>query len=325
MTTKKMNMIEAINLALHQEMEKNKDVVLLGEDVGVDGGVFRATQSLYMTFGENRVVDTPLCEAGIVGCAIGMALYGLRPVAEIQFEGFTFPAFDQILSHAARIRTRSRGRFTCPLVVRSPYGGGVRALEHHSDAPETFYAHIPGLRVVIPSGPADAKGLLAASINDPDPTIFFEPKKIYRSFKEDVEEERYVTPLSEANVVKEGEDITIISYGSMVRTCLEACELLEQTSIELIDLRTIMPFDENTVINSVQKTGRCIVVHEAPRTLGVGAEIVAKINEKALLDLKAPVRRVTGYDVTTPLPKLEEYFYPTPDRVVHAIKETMNF
>jgi len=325
MVTKKMNMIEAINLCLHQEMEKNKDVVLLGEDVGVDGGVFRATQGLYMAFGEDRVADTPLCETGIVGAAIGMALYGLRPVAEIQFEGFTFPAFDQILSHAARIRTRSRGRFSCPLVIRSPYGGGVRALEHHSDAPETFYAHIPGLRVVIPSGPADAKGLLAASISDPDPTIFFEPKKIYRSFKEDVEEERYITPLSEAKVVKEGEDITIVSYGSMVRTCLEACELLEQTSIELIDLRTIMPFDENKVIQSVQKTGRCIVVHEAPRTLGLGAEIVARINEKALLDLKAPVRRVTGYDVTTPLPKLEEFFYPTPDRIVHAIKETMNF
>ena len=322
---KKMNMVEANNLCLHQEMERNKDIIVLGEDVGVDGGVFRATQGLYMTFGDERVVDTPLSEAGIVGAAIGMALYGLKPVAEIQFEGFTFPAFDQILSHAARIRNRSRGRFTCPIVVRSPYGGGVRALEHHSDAPETFYAHIPGLKVVIPSCPSDAKGLLAAAITDPDPVIFFEPKKIYRSFKEDVDENRYTIPLGSAKVIQKGDDLTLISYGSMVKTCKEALELLEGNSIEFIDLRTIMPFDEKTILESVQKTGRCVIVHEAPRTLGVGAEIIARINEKALMDLKAPVKRVTGYDVTTPLPKLEEYFFPTPERIITAIKETMNF
>lgn len=323
----KMNLVQAINFALMQEMERDRKIIVMGEDVGVDGGVFRVTEGLLGKFGENRVFDTPLAEAGIIGCAIGMAVRGFRPVVEFQFEGFSFPAYDQIINHAARIRNRSRGRFTCPIMMRSPYGGGVRALEHHSESPETLYAHIPGLNVVIPSNPYDAKGLIASILEGEDPCYFFEPKRLYRAFKQDVPEERYTIPIGKARVVREGKDVSIITYGPMVRVCEEAAENLMQRNIncEIIDLRTISPMDTDAIINTVRKTGRCVIVHEAPRSFGAAAEIIARINEKALLDLKAPIKRVTAYDVTTPLPKLEDFFFPDAGKVVRAVDELMNF
>ena len=320
----KLNMVEAINLALHQEMKKDKKVVVLGEDVGIDGGVFRVTEGLYKKFGRERVIDTPLAESGIVGISIGMAVNGLKPVAEIQFEGFMAPAFDQLVTHASRIRNRSRGRFTVPMVLRTPYGGGIKALEHHSEAPETYYIHIPGLKVVMPSTPYDAKGLLISAIRDPDPVIFFEPKKIYRAIKQDVPEKEYSIPIGKANVVKEGNDATLITYGSLVRTSLKTVENLSE-SVEVIDLRTLKPLDTETIINSVSKTGRVVIVHEAPKTLGLGAEISALINEKALLSLEAPVERVTGFDVVVPLPKTEHYYFPDEKRIQKAIKKVMEF
>lgn len=323
----KMNLVEAINSTLSQEMEANDRIMVMGEDVGVNGGVFRVTDGLISKFGEKRVVDTPLAESGIIGTAIGMAIYGLKPVVEIQFEGFIYPAYEQIVSHIARIRNRSRGRYKCPIVIRSPYGGGVRALEHHSEAPETLYAHVPGLSVVIPSGPYDAKGLLANALQGDDPVIFFESKRLYRAFREEVPDERYTIPFGQAKTVQEGHDVTIVAYGSMVRVSMEAAELLKDKNIscEIIDLRTVAPIDTDAVISSVRKTGRCVVVHEAPRTLGVGAELIARINEKALMDLKAPVKRVTGYDVITPLPKLEDFFFPNAEKVVKAVNYVMGF
>ncbi len=323
----KLNLVQALNATFFQEMERNPNIVVMGEDVGYDGGVFRVTDGLIHKFGETRVIDTPLCEAGIVGAAIGMAVYGLKPVAEIQFEGFTFPAYDHIINHAARIRNRSRGRYKCPIIVRCPYGGGVRALEHHSEAPETVYAHIPGLTVVIPSTPYDAKGLLTSALESEDPVIFFEPKKLYRAFKEEIPDERYAIPFGQAKVVQEGTDVTIVTYGSLVRDSQTAAELLREQNIscEIIDLRTISPLDTETIISSVQKTGRCVVAHEAPRNLGVGAEVIARINERALLDLKAPVKRVTSYDVVTPLPKLEDFQFPDAGRIVKGVKEVMAF
>ncbi len=323
----KLNLVQAINLAFVQEMEKNDKVVVMGEDVGVDGGVFRVTEGLLAKFGPNRVFDTPLAESGILGTAIGMAVYGLRPVVEFQFEGFSFPAYDGVLNHLARIRNRSRGRYTCPVMMRSPYGGGVRALEHHSEAPETLYSHIPGLVVVIPSTPYDAKGLIASLMDGNDPSYFFEPKRLYRAFKQEVPEERYTVPIGKARTVREGKDVSIITYGAMVRVCEEAADSLMQKGIncEIIDLRTISPMDTDAIISTVRKTGRCVIVHEAPRSFGTAAEIIARINEKALMDLKAPVKRVTGYDVTTPLPKLEDFFFPDTGRVIKAVEETMSF
>jgi len=321
----RLNMVQAINLALHEEMEKDPTVVVMGEDVGVDGGVFRVTEGLLDKFGSERVIDTPLAESGIVGTAIGMAVSGLKPVAEIQFEGFSYMAIDQLAAHASRIRNRSRGTYHCPLVVRMPYGGGVRALEHHSEAVATFYIHIPGLKVVIPSNPYDAKGLLLSSIRDPDPVIFFEPKKLYRAFKDEVPNGDYTIPLGEGKKLTEGEDLTLVSWGSMIRVCQEALEKVKGISVELIDLRTLSPLDENIIIDSVKKTGRCVIVHEEPRTLGFGAEIIARINEKAFLYLEAPVKRVTGYDIPIPLPKLEEYYLPDATKVANAITETAGF
>ncbi len=317
-----MNMVEALNLALRQEMSRDKNVVVLGEDVGQDGGVFRVTQNLLKKF-PGRVYDTPLAESGIVGTAIGMAAAGLKPVAEIQFEGFMLPAFDQLVNHAARLRNRTRGAYTCPLVVRSPWGGGVKALEHHSDSPEAFFAHVPGLKVVIPSHPYDAKGLLVAAIRDPDPVIFFEPKKIYRSIKEEVPEKEYALPLGQAQVLTAGTDATLITYGSLVKTALETVEKLQNISVEVIDLRTIKPLDVETILSSVKKTGRCVIVHEAPRTLGVGAEIVALINEYAPYDLETPVVRVTGYDTVVPAPKNEQFYLPDGQRIQRALKRVM--
>jgi len=320
----KLNLVEAINLGLKQEMKRDKNVVIFGEDVGKDGGVFRVTDGLQKEYGETRVFDTPLCESGIVGIAIGMAAYGLRPVCEIQFEGFIMPAIDQIVSHAARIRNRSRGRYTCPLVIRSPWGGGIKALEHHSEAPETFFIHTPGLKVVIPSTPYDAKGMIVSAIRSPDPVIFFEPKKVYRAIKEEVPEKEYTIPIGKAKIVKEGNDLTIITYGSCVRDVISCIEN-SKYDIEVIDLRTLSPFDEETIIKSVKKTGRIVIVHEAPKTLGLGAEISARINEKALLSLKAPVERVTGYDIIVPLAKLEEYYRPSAKKIINAIEKVMSF
>lgn len=319
-----LNIVEAVNLALHEAMEQDENVVVMGEDVGVNGGVFRATEGLYERFGEKRVIDTPLAESGIIGTAIGMAVYGLRPVAELQFDGFTFPAFNQILSHAARLRNRSRGRYTCPLVIRAPYGGGVRAPEHHSEAIESFYIHIPGIKVVIPSTPHDTKGLLATAIKDPDPVLFLEPKRLYRAYREEVPEGEYTIPLGEAVVRQEGEDVTLISWGATLKETLRAAETLEEHySCEVIDLRCLSPLDTNAVVDSVRKTGRCIIIHEAARTLGFAAELIARLNEKTFYHLEAPIRRVTGYDTPVPLPKLEDHYLLGVEQITAAVRQTM--
>lgn len=321
------NMVQALNKALEQEMLRDERVVLFGEDVGVDGGVFRVTEGLLQKFGDKRVFDTPLAESGIVGAAIGMAVYGLRPLAEIQFMGFVFPGFNQIASHAARLRNRSRGRFTVPIVIRMPYGAGIKALELHSESTEALFCHIPGLKVVVPSSPFDAKGLLTAAIRSDDPVIFLEPKKLYRSGRQNVPEDDYEIPLGTAKVVREGEGLTIICWGAMVPQAQEAADAVEKDGIfpEIIDLRTLSPLDHETVIRSVQHTGRALIVHEAPKTCGLGAEIAALINEKALLNLEAPVLRITGQDIVVPLPKSEDYYYPSPARIVRGIKKTMEF
>ena len=321
-----LNLVGAVRLALKQEMERDPDVVLLGEDIGTDGGVFRATDGLIKEFGENRVIDTPLSESGIVGVAIGLAVYGLKPVAEIQFEGFLYPALDQIISHAGRIRNRSRGRFHVPLVIRFPYGGGIRAPEHHSDSPEALLVHTPGVKVVMPSTPYNAKGLLTSAIRDPDPVLFMEPKRIYRAIVEDVPEDNYVVPLSEAKVVREGTDVTLVSWGAMMRLSREAAEKVKDTvSVEVIDLRTLSPMDTATITKSVEKTGKAIVVHEAPKTAGLGAEIAATINETAFLSLEAPIERVTGFDVPFPQYKLENYYLPDTERIIKAIEKVAAF
>jgi pyruvate dehydrogenase E1 component beta subunit len=323
----KLNMVEAINLALREEMERDSRVVVLGEDVGKEGGVFRVTDGLQERFGVDRVVDTPLAESGIVGTAFGLAVYGLLPIAEIQFEGFLYPCFDQINNHISRIRNRSRGRFTCPMVIRTPYGGGIHAPEHHSDSPEAILAHIPGIKVVIPSTPYEAKGLLLSAIRDPDPVIFMEPKRIYRAIREEVPEGDYTIPLGKARLVREGKDVTVIAWGAMVREVLNAAEQLkgDKIEMEIIDLRTISPIDIDTIITSIRKTGRGVIVHEAPKTCGLGAEIIALVNEKALLSLQAPVERVTGFDIPVPLLKTEHYYLPNPKRIVMAVKKVMSF
>jgi len=322
----KINIVDAINIAMKQEMEKDDSVIVLGEDVGVDGGVFRVTEGLYKKFGLDRVIDTPLAEVGIIACSIGLAANGMKPIPEIQFDGFSISTLDQLLNNAGRIRNRSRGRFHVPLVLRIPYSGGIRALEHHSESPETFYVHIPGIKVVCPSNPYDAKGLMISAIRDPDPVIYLEPKRIYRVIKGEVPEEEYTVPIGQAKVVQEGKDITVISYGAMVKVVKEAVKKVEgKYSIEVVDLRTLYPLDEKTIIESVKKTGRVVIVHEAPKTLGLGAELSAIINEKALLSLEAPIKRITGYDVVTPLAKLENYFFPNADRVAKGIENVMNF
>jgi len=300
-------------------------VLVLGEDVGKNGGVFRATQGLLDLFGENRVVDTPLSESAIIGASIGLAVYGLRPIAELQFEGFAFGAMEQLVAHASRIRNRSRGRYQCPLVVRIPYGGGIHAPEHHSESNEAYFVHTPGLKVVVPSTPYEAKGLLLAAIRDPDPVIFMEPKKIYRSMREDVPEEEYVIPL-EARVAMEGSNVTLIAWGAMLHVALEGARLMADrgVSCEVLDLRTLSPLDTDAIIESVKKTNRAVIVHEAQRSCGVAAEIAARINEKASLDLEAPVERVTGFDVVMPLPKLEQRFLPDARRVADAIDRVMS-
>jgi len=321
----KLTVVEAINQALKQAMASDDRVLVLGEDVGKNGGVFRATQGLLDLFGENRVVDTPLSESAIIGASIGLAVYGLRPIAELQFEGFAFGAMEQLVAHASRIRNRSRGRYQCPLVVRIPYGGGIHAPEHHSESNEAYFVHTPGLKVVVPSTPYEAKGLLLAAIRDPDPVIFMEPKKIYRSMREDVPEEEYVIPL-EARVAMEGNNGTLIAWGAMLHVALEGARLMADrgVSCEVLDLRTLSPLDTDAIIESVKKTNRAVIVHEAQRSCGVAAEIAARINEKALLDLEAPVERVTGFDVVMPLPKLEQRFLPDARRVADAIDRVMS-
>ena len=318
----KLNMVQAINLALKEEMQRDKNVVLLGEDVGKDGGVFRITEGLIDEFGAERVIDTPLAESVIAGAAIGMALYGLKPVAEIQFMGFIYPAIDQIFSHASRIRSRSRGRFTCPLVIRTPYGAGIKAPELHSESSEALFCHMPGIKVIVPSSPYNAKGLLISSIRDPDPVIFLESTRLYRSIKEEVPEGEYTIPLGKARVVREGSAVTLLAWGSMLHRTLQA---IEDIDAEVIDLMTLKPFDEETILKSVKKTGRVVIVHEAPKTCGFGAELSATIAEDAMLYLKSPIIRVTGYDVVLPLPKLEDYYIPTAARIKKAIEEVMKY
>ncbi len=322
-----INMVQALNQALSQEMERDPSVVLLGEDVGVDGGVFRVTEGLLRKFGERRVMDTPLAESGLIGTAIGMAAFGLRPVAEIQFMGFIYPAINQIISHVARLRNRTRGRFTVPLVIRTPYGAGVRALEHHSESTEALFCQIPGLTVVVPSTPYEAKGLLISAIRSEDPVIFLEPSRLYRAEKQDVPDEPYEIPLREARIVKEGHDLSIIAWGAMVPVVQKAAGMAEKTGVssEILDLRTLSPLDAGAIIKSVKKTGRALVVHEAPKTCGLGAELAALINENALLNLEAPVLRITGQDITVPLPKTEGYYYVGPERVFAEIRRLMEF
>jgi pyruvate dehydrogenase E1 component beta subunit len=323
MNEKGLTLVDAINEALYQELERDSRVVLLGEDVGANGGVFRVTDGLQKVFGADRVVDTPLAESGIMGTAIGLAMAGMRPVPEIQFEGFLGPAYDQLTVHAARYRTRSRGSVTVPMTVRVPVGGGIHAPELHSDSPEAIYTHTPGLKVVMPSTPYDAKGLLLAAIRDPDPVVFFEPKRVYRSFRERVPEEDYTIPIGQAKILSEGTDLTVITWGASTFQCLDALDKLpEDLSVELIDLRTISPYDRDTVIQSVQKTGRCVVVHEAPKTAGMGAEIATLIQEHCFLYLKAPVQRVTGFDTVMPYYKLELEYLPDGPRIAEAIQQT---
>jgi pyruvate dehydrogenase E1 component beta subunit len=321
-----LNMVEAINLTLRQEMARDPRVMLLGEDIGANGGVFRVTDGLQKQFGCDRVVDTPLSESGIIGTSIGLAMAGIRPIPEIQFEGFLGPAYDQLTNQAARCRTRTRGAFTCPLTVRVPIGGGIHAPELHSDSPEAAYAHTPGLKVVIPSHPYDAKGLLLSAIRDPDPVIFFEPKRVYRSMKEEVPEQDYTIPIGQAKVLSEGSELTLITWGAMVFQCLEALDQLpEDVSVELIDLRTIYPIDIDTIAESVRKTGRAIVVHEAPKTAGMAAEVSSLIQEHCFLYLEAPVQRLTGFDTVMPFYKLEQEYLPNAERITACIKDCLAY
>jgi 2-oxoisovalerate dehydrogenase E1 component beta subunit len=320
------NIIQAVNDALRIEMRRDSRVVILGEDVGKFGGVFRATTGLYDEFGPDRVFDTPLAEAGIIGSAIGMALYGLRPVPEIQFADFIYPAYDQIVNELAKFRYRSGGQYPCPVVIRTPYGGGIRGGHYHSQSPEAYFAHTPGLKVVIPSNPHDAKGLLISAIRGEDPVIFMEPKRVYRAAKGEVPEGEYTVELGKAKVARPGAQVTVLTYGAMVHTCLEAAQLAEKDGLdpEIVDLRTLLPLDAETVLASVRKTGRVVIAHEAPKTCGYGAELAAMIAEKALLSLEAPIVRVAGFD--TPFPyTLENEYLPSPDRVALAIRQTAQF
>ena len=322
-----LTLVEAVADALYTEMSRDDSVMVLGEDIGRNGGVFRATDALYDEFGEHRVVDTPLAESGILGASIGLALSGMRPVAEMQFMGFSYPAFDQLVSHASRLRSRTHGQSSAPLVVRMPYGGGIRAPEHHSESKEAFFVHEPGLKVVIPSTPYDAKGLLTAAIRDPDPVVFLEPKLIYRAFREEVPESSYELPLGEAAIRREGTDISVFTWGSMTRPTLVAAEELAEEGIdcEVVDLRSLSPLPIDTIVDSFEKTGRGAVVHEAPKTAGVGAEIVATIQEEALLYQEAPIERIAGYDAHIPLHALEDFYLPQALRIKEGIRDAVEF
>ncbi|MFQ5552120.1 MAG: alpha-ketoacid dehydrogenase subunit beta [Thermoplasmata archaeon] len=322
----KMNIVQAVNSALLEEMQRDDRVILLGEDIGKNGGVFRCTEGLFEEFGPNRVIDTPLAESGIIGTSIGMAFYGLRPVPEIQFLDFIYPAFDQIVSEAAKFRYRSGGEYPCQITIRAPYGGGIKGGHYHSQSTETYFSHTPGLKVVIPSGPNDTKGLLLASIRDPDPVIFLEPKRIYRAGKEEVPEGDYTVPLGEAKVIREGADVSLFAYGAMIPQCIGAAEKADELGIscEIVDLRTLVPLDINAVLESVQKTGRVVIVYEATKFLGYGAEIAAILAEKAIEYLEAPVLRVAGLD--TPFPYTHENLYlPDAARILDAIEKVYSF
>ncbi|MCH9035068.1 MAG: alpha-ketoacid dehydrogenase subunit beta [Planctomycetes bacterium] len=323
-----MNMVLALNLAMDDAMREDDTVVLLGQDIGVDEGVFRVTANLLQRYGDRRVIDTPLAEGAIVGGAIGMSIYGLRPVAEMQFSGFAYQGFHQVEQHMSRFRNRTRGRYGIPMVIRMPYGGGIRAVEHHSESREAYYAHTPGLLMVIPSGPRNARALLLESIRHPDPVIFFEPKSVYRLFKEEVPDEPEAMPLGKAQVAREGTDITFIAYGAMMRPTLEAADDLadvDNVSAEVVDLLTVSPMDTETIVKSVKKTGRCVVIHEGPRHCGIGAEVVARIVENALTELEAPVRRLTGYDVQFPYFARERAFLPNAERIANAARDVLEF
>lgn len=322
-----MTMVKAINNALDIKLEEDKDIVVYGEDVGVEGGVFRVTEGLQQKYGVERVFDSPLAESGIVGTALGMAVSGLRPIVELQFEGFTFPAFNQILSNVSRMQNRSRKKYGVPMVIRFPYGGGVNALEHHSDSPEALFAHIPGLKVVIPSTPHDAKGLMISAIESNDPIIFMEPKRIYRAIKQEVSEEKFTLPLGKVRVVQEGTDITIVAFGAMIRECQRAIAMAQEAgiSVELIDLRSIYPIDRETVGNSVRKTGRMLIVAEAHQSFSVGSELIAIANEEAFLYLEAPPRRVAGFDTIVPLAQGEKYYIISPERIFYEIEKSVKF
>jgi pyruvate dehydrogenase E1 component beta subunit len=320
-------LLEAVKQAFAWELEQDENVIVLGEDVGINGGVFRATEGLQETFGAERVVDTPLAESVIVGMAIGMAAQGLKPIVELQFMGFIYPAVDQIINHAARLRNRTRGRITCPMVIRAPFGGGIHAPEHHSESTEALFAHMPGLRVVIPSSPARAYGLLLAAIRDPDPVVFLEPKRVYRLGKQEVEDNGAALPLDSCFVLRDGIDVTLVSWGASIKETLEAASKLSQIGVdaEVIDVATISPLDIETILNSVSRTGRCVIVHEAARSFGVGAEIAAQLAGAGITSLLAPVIRVTGFDTVMPLYRYEEQYMPGVNRIIDAVKASMEY
>jgi pyruvate dehydrogenase E1 component beta subunit len=324
---KAMNIVNAVNNALDIKLTEDKNVVIYGEDVGYEGGVFRVTEGLQKKHGVERVFDSPLAESGIAGTAVGMAAAGLRPVIEMQFCGFIYPAFNQLISHIARFHNRSRGRYPMPIVIRLPYGGGINALEHHSESMESIYAHIPGLKVVVPSTPHDAKGLLISAIESNDPVLFLEPKRIYRAIKQEVSEEKFSVPIGKARVLSQGTDVTVVAYGAMIREVQKAMVMAKEAgySVELIDLRTIYPLDKETIAASVQKTGRIIFVGEEPRSFGVGSEIMALANEEAFLHLEAPPKRVTAFDVIVPYPRGEHHYMITPDKIFYEIERTVKF
>ena len=322
-----ITLVEAVNLALARAMADDATVLVLGEDVGVDGGVFRATDGLLKRFGKERVLDTPLAENVIAGMSVGLAAQGFRPVAEIQFSGFIYPTIDQLANHASRLRNRTRGRLSCPMVVRSPSGGGIRAVEHHSERPEAMFAHIPGLRVVVPSSPARAYGLLLAAIRDPDPVVFLEPTRLYRASREEVDDDGMALPLDRCFVLREGTDITLVTWGATIKEVLAAADTLaaEGVSTEVIDAATLKPLDTDGVLESVAKTGRCVIVHEAPLTCGVGAEIAARIAERGLVSLLAPIERVAGWDTVMPLYRLEQQYLPSEARILAAVRRVLAY
>lgn len=320
-----LTLVEAVRTALARALDEDPTVLVLGEDVGKDGGVFRATEGLFERFGPERVLDTPLSEALFTGLAVGLGAQGFRPVVEFQFDGFMYPALDQLVNHAGRLRARTRGRLSCPIVLRAPYGGGIRAPEHHSESPEAFFAHVPGVRTVIPSSPARAYGLLLAAIRDPDPVVFLEPKRIYRAFREEVTDDGTALPLDRAFLLREGRDLTLLAWGAMIPLCLKAAERLaeEGVSAEVVDVATLKPLDTGTILDSVAKTGRCVIVHEAPPSYGPGAEIAALLASEGLFSLLAPVVRVTSFDVPTPLPKLEDVFLPAVPDILEACRTVL--
>lgn len=322
-----MTIVQAINNALDIKLQEDKTVVIYGEDAGVEGGVFRVTEGLQKKHGVERVFDAPIAESAIVGTGLGMAMSGLRPVVEMQFDGFAYPAFNQIISNVSRMHNRSRGKYKASMVIRFPYGGGINALEHHSESPEALYAHIPGLKVVVPSSPHDAKGLMIAAIESDDPVIFMEPKRIYRAIKQEVSDEKFSIPIGKAKVLNEGTDVTVVAFGAMIRECQKAMVLAKEAgiSMELIDLRTIYPIDKETIVNSIKKTGRLVVVAEAPTSFSVGSELIAIANEEAFLSLEAPPKRVMGFDTIVPLAKGEPLYMLSPEKIFYEIERTVKF